>query len=203
MRWVALLLLGSLAVGALAIVALILGALALSDDRSPSAAPTTLDITFREFAITGELTAPAGEVILSVVNVGSMAHNIGVRELGVTSRDFGPGATTTMNLGKLEPGVYELFCDLPGHEQSGMVAELTILGEGEVAGGGPTGGHGGHGGELTEADYRAMDEAMEATILAYPAETEGVGQPILEPTEVLPDGTKQFELTAAIVEVGG
>ena len=45
-----------------------------------------------------------------------------------------------------------------------------------------------------------MDEAMENSMLAYPAETQGLGNPILEPTEVLADGTKVFDLTAEIVD---
>jgi FtsP/CotA-like multicopper oxidase with cupredoxin domain len=41
---------------------------------------------------------------------------------------------------------------------------------------------------------------MEQSILAFPAETEGKGNQVLEPTEVLADGTKVFDLTAQIVE---
>ena len=43
----------------------------------------------------------------------------------------------------------------------------------------------------------AMDTAMAASIAAFPAKTTGVGAQPLAPT-VLPDGTKQFDLTAAL-----
>jgi FtsP/CotA-like multicopper oxidase with cupredoxin domain len=43
-----------------------------------------------------------------------------------------------------------------------------------------------------------MSEAMNETMLQFPAETEGVGNEPLEP-EILDDGTKRFELTASIV----
>jgi FtsP/CotA-like multicopper oxidase with cupredoxin domain len=44
-----------------------------------------------------------------------------------------------------------------------------------------------------------MDAMMEEVAAAFPAETAGHGGEALEPT-VLPDGTKQFELTASIVD---
>jgi FtsP/CotA-like multicopper oxidase with cupredoxin domain len=52
---------------------------------------------------------------------------------------------------------------------------------------------------MTEADYQRMSDAMDESIGQFPAETEGLGNEELEPT-VLPDGTKHFELTAAITD---
>jgi FtsP/CotA-like multicopper oxidase with cupredoxin domain len=42
-----------------------------------------------------------------------------------------------------------------------------------------------------------MDQAMIESMLAFPTETEGTGNPILEP-EILPDGTKKFTLVAEV-----
>jgi len=53
--------------------------------------------------------------------------------------------------------------------------------------------------EMTEADRVEMDRVMTESVTAYPAETEGVGGADLEPT-ILADGTKQFDLTAEIVD---
>jgi FtsP/CotA-like multicopper oxidase with cupredoxin domain len=69
-----------------------------------------------------------------------------------------------------------------------MRASLT------VGDGGAEPGHAGH-----DADYQAMDMAMTESILAFPAATEGKGNQPLEPT-VLADGTKQYEITAAITQ---
>jgi FtsP/CotA-like multicopper oxidase with cupredoxin domain len=63
--------------------------------------------------------------------------------------------------------------------------------EGAEASGGGDDAHG------EDVDWDALDEAMTQSILAFPAETEGKGNEPLEPT-ILPDGTKEFELTAAI-----
>ena len=59
------------------------------------------------------------------------------------------------------------------------------------------GDHGDH--EGTEADWAELDRLMEESMMAFPAETEGVGNQPLEPT-VLADGTKEFHLTAAITD---
>jgi FtsP/CotA-like multicopper oxidase with cupredoxin domain len=63
---------------------------------------------------------------------------------------------------------------------------------------GPTGEVHSHGDEDT--DWAALDQAMIDSILAFPTETEGAGNQTIEPTEVLPDGTKVFDLTAQIVD---
>src|SRR3546814_3116794 len=44
-------------------------------------------------------------------------------------------------------------------------------------------------------DYQKMTDDMLATMTAFPAETEGKGNAVLEPTEVRADGTKVFDLT--------
>ena len=174
---------------------------AINNDGSGSApVSSTLDINLEEFSITGDLVAPAGEVTLLVHNNGSMDHNLGVRELDLLTPNFGSGGTVSLELGELAPGEYTLYCEIAGHEAAGMVATLTVTGSGgggEVA---SSGGHGGHGGDMTEEEWQALDEAMMNSMLAFPAETEGKGNPILEPTEVLADGTKVFDLTAEIVD---
>jgi len=182
-------------IGMLGFVGIVAGAIWLDDDGGGSAtASTTLNLTVREFAIEGQLVAPAGDVTLSISNTGSMTHNVAVRELGVVSSDVGSGGTVELALGDLAPGTYEVYCDIPGHEASGMVNTLTIVGDGEPAEAAAEGGHGG------DMDYAAMDAAMMESMLAFPAETEGIGNPILEPTEILADGTKVFDLTADIVD---
>ncbi len=165
-------------------------------DGAPPTPSTTIDVSLSEFRIDGALVAPAGEVTLRITNAGSMSHNVAVTELDVVSQNVGPGGVTELALGELAPGAYELFCDIAGHRESGMVTTLTITGDGsELA----ADGHAGHG-HGADTDWQAMDEAMMATMLAFPAETEGTGNPVLEPTEILADGTKVFDLTAEIVD---
>lgn len=191
-RWFLTLIIGAVAIISIAFFGIIALAIAFSSDSATPVA-STLDVTVTEFSIGGQLSAPAGDVTLRIANAGAVEHNIVTRNLGVRSNDVGPGGVTELALGALAPGTYEIFCDIPTHEQSGMINTLTVTGSGTQAV-----AAGGHGGE--DVDYAALDRAMMESILAFPAETEGKGNPILEPTEVEADGTKVFDLTAEIVD---
>jgi uncharacterized cupredoxin-like copper-binding protein len=47
--------------------------------------------------------------------------------MDVSTDDFGPGDSRTINM-VLPPGEYELVCPIPGHQQQGMSATLTVVG---------------------------------------------------------------------------
>lgn len=195
-------LLGTLlfAIGGIGMVFMLGGLLVLAiytvvNDDTASGTDTIvsdLDISLSEFAIDGELSAPAGEVVLNVVNGGAIEHNLAVRELGVQSNNLMSRGVDTLALGELEPGTYELYCSISGHEASGMVADLTITSADSFQ---PADLGGEHAG-LTSAE---MDQLMVDSMLAFPAETEGLGNQILEP-EILADGTKKFYLTAEVID---
>jgi plastocyanin len=182
---------------ALMVVALlgvvVLAAIAIfNEDSAPAttASATELDVQLTEFAIEGELASPAGPVTLNIVNAGAIEHNVAVRELGVQSRNITSRGVDTLDLGELEEGTYELYCTISGHEESGMHAELVVGGDAAAEAAAEAGGEA----NMTPAQ---MDQAMIESMLAFPTETEGVGNPILEP-EILPDGTKKFTLVAEV-----
>ncbi len=150
-----------------------------------------LDISLSEFSIAGELSAPAGAVTLNVVNGGAIEHNLEVRDLGARTANLMSRGVDTLALGELEPGTYELFCSISGHEASGMVADLVITNADEFT---PATLGDEHAGLTAEQ----MDQLMVDSMLAFPAETEGLGNQILEP-EILADGTKKFSLTAEVI----
>ncbi|MBN4047553.1 multicopper oxidase domain-containing protein [Acidimicrobiaceae bacterium AH-315-P05] len=200
--WVLALLLGLATIVVIGFVGVATIALAFDDDSSSagggsggssSAVPaTTLQVDLSEFAIGGNLIAPAGDITLAATNKGGVVHNVAVRELGIASEDLNPGRSGVLELSRLDPGTYTVFCDIPGHETAGMKATLTVTGDSV-------------GAQLVvavdeEPDWEALDAAMKESILAFPAETEGSGNPVLEPTEILADGTKVFDLTAERVQ---
>ncbi|MBI2168013.1 MAG: multicopper oxidase domain-containing protein [Actinobacteria bacterium] len=166
-----------------------------SEAASPAAAAgpseTTLDATLSEFKIEpSELEAPAGHVMIKVANEGAVPHTLaGERGDPVTSELAG-GESATLDLGELEPGTYKLFCDVPGHEAAGMKASLKVTEAAAAAAPSAMG---------DDVDYAALDKAMGDSLKKFPAETEGVGAQLLEP-KVLDDGTKEFRLTAKIVD---
>ncbi|MDP3984865.1 MAG: multicopper oxidase domain-containing protein [Acidimicrobiia bacterium] len=148
---------------------------------------TLPEVELSEFAITGDLTVPVGEMAVRVTNAGSVPHNFTV-EGGPATSELNPGEATTLNLGELAAGSYRLFCSVPGHQAAGMEATLTV-GDGTAQAEGHNVGD--------TVDYAAMDAAMTESILAFPATTEGKGNQVIEPA-ILADGTKQYEITVAI-----
>lgn len=192
-NWLLGLVLGFAAIAMIGFVGITTVAVTQGGSGEAATMSTTLNISLQEFSITGELVAPAGEVSLLISNKGSMVHNVVSDDLDKKSNDVGAGGTTSLSLGVLSPGTYEIYCDIPGHKTSGMVAYLTVVADGSQLI--DTEDHSLHG---EDTDWAALDAAMMETMLAFPAETEGSGNPVLEPTEVLGDGTKVFDLEIAI-----
>lgn len=162
------------------------GGTVAAGEASGGTATATVELT--EFSITGDLTLPTGDVDLTVKNVGAVDHDLTIRGSFGTSL-ISAGQAEVLELRGLEPGTLEVFCSVAGHEGAGMVGTITVA-EGATV----TAGHGDH----EEPDWEALDKAMTDSIMAFPAETVGVGNQELTPT-ILADGTKEFELTAEIV----
>jgi FtsP/CotA-like multicopper oxidase with cupredoxin domain len=181
------------------VAAVIAGALAVrairDDDtagaRSRGNGASTVDVTLTEFAITpAEITVGAGGA-LRVTNDGSIEHNLAVEGADLRTPMLGAGGSATLELGALAPGTYALLCEVGGHAGAGMSGKLIVT-EGGSGSDVPAAGGG-------DPDWAAMDKAMTESMLAFPATTEGKGAQVLAPT-VLPNGIKQFEVTAAITE---
>jgi FtsP/CotA-like multicopper oxidase with cupredoxin domain len=151
-------------------------------------APVTPNIELSEFSIDGDLDIPAGEVLIDLANTGSVTHNLAI-EGGPQSPDVNGGESTVFDVGNLEAGTYTIFCAIAGHREAGMEAQLVV--------GAPDGSMD-HGEDtMTPAQ---MDQMMIDSMLAFPAETEGIGNQPLDPVEVRSDGTKVFELTASLID---
>jgi plastocyanin len=73
------------------------------------------------------LEAPAGTVTLVMENPSALEHNIAVRGEGVDEKGevVGQGEESTVTA-ELEPGEYEFYCSVPGHEDAGMKGTLTV-----------------------------------------------------------------------------
>ena len=188
---------GTVAVIALAVV-MSIAALIAADDDSEAGTSSTVHVSLTEFALTpSSLTVPAGGS-LHVTNDGTAAHNLAVVDTDLKTPDIAGGEAAELDLSSLEPGTYEILCQIPGHADSGMTGSLTI-----TEGGGPSAAPTGDGGDQAshgDMDYDQMTADMLETMAAFPAETEGTGNQLLEPTEVRSDGTKVFDLTMEIAD---
>ena len=196
---------------ALALVALMFGFLAVvvaahADNRKIGAPAGAVQVTLSEFAITpASISAPI-DGKLTVTNSGSAVHNFNVSGTNIHTKDLQPGTTTTVDLKGIKAGTYTVFCAIPGHQAAGMQGTLVIGGSGA-----PSSSAGGMENmdfnSMTPQQLSAMNDKMDAAMLKpvnmYVAQlkngpnTKGVGNQPLTP-KILPDGTKEFHLTAEL-----
>ena len=200
---------GGIATGVVAAIAVVLSAGALivasnSSGVSPAlptgapsaaaAAPASVAVELTEFDVSPATLEVAAGGTLEVTNAGAIEHDLAVRDAGVGTAMLGSGASESLSVAGLTPGTYEVYCTVPGHDTSGMVGTLRVVGDGD--GDEVVAVDGDHGSHDAEPDWAALDAAMAETILAFPAATEGLGNQPLEPEEILADGTKVFRLIA-------
>ncbi|MGZ4756684.1 MAG: multicopper oxidase domain-containing protein [Acidimicrobiia bacterium] len=185
------------AFGALAVAA---NALTTSKDAKSVAAVggAGSKVTLSEFKIDPAMvTVPTGGS-LAVTHGGTVEHNLAVQGTDLKTAMLKPGESAVLDVGSLKAGDYTIICQVSGHEAAGMKAMLMI-GSGGASSAGST----------SDAALRAADKTnnvmMKQQIDGYVAQlktgmnTKGAGnQPL--PPKVLPDGTKEFDLTAKVVD---
>ncbi len=202
---------GAIATGVAAAMALVLSAGALIVASSAGAtgpvtapgdvaagpdAPVEVAVDLEEFSVMPSSIEVAEGGTLVVTNRGSIEHDLAVVGTDVATPMLRGGESAELSLAGLAPGIYELLCTVPGHDSAGMTGTLTIVGDGTTTVADDTT----HDHTAHEEDWDALDAAMEQSILAFPAETEGIGNQLLEPEEILDDGTKVFRLVAEIID---
>jgi FtsP/CotA-like multicopper oxidase with cupredoxin domain len=169
------------------------------DDGAASAAtaPASATVSLTEFAIGPSTLTVAQGGSLEVSNDGSAAHNLAVTDTDLKTPDLNSGDAASLDVSSLAAGSYEVLCLIPGHADAGMRGTLQVSAGGAAVGAPPAvdSDHSAHGDTM---DYQQMTDDMLASASAFPAETEGQGNQLLEPTEVRADGTKVFDLTMEI-----
>lgn len=197
-------LVGSMVVACIALVAAVIGvgfgARAIDESKQSvnasatgDSAPISAMVHLSEFAIEpNEVTVAVGGS-LSVMNSGSVEHNLAVTDTPLATPMIAGGGSEVLKLDDLAAGTYTMFCAVAGHEAAGMKGTLNVVkgsGGSNVAAGTPT---------THKMTADEMDDAMNKSMAAFPAKTAGLGGQVLKPT-VLADGTKQFDLTAKVVK---
>jgi hypothetical protein len=120
------------AVGVVALIVVIVLLAGSGGSSTPKAfAGSVVKLELSEYAIKGNLEVPTGPVRIEATNIGGTTHNIGVRGIKI-SRNLERGQSTTLDLGVLAPGTYDLYCDVINpvdhisHVTKGMVAKLVV-----------------------------------------------------------------------------
>jgi plastocyanin len=196
----------------LALLALMFGffafAFAIHADNKKTGVPAgAVQVNLSEFAITpANITVPTDGKLL-VTNSGTVAHNFNVQGSSIKTKDLSPGDSTTLDLKGLKASTYTVFCAVPGHQQAGMQATMVV---GSASGTSSSSSH-----DMANMDFNSMtpqqlqamndqmDANMSKAVSIYTAQlkdgpnTKGVGNQPLVP-KILPDGTKEFHLTAEL-----
>ncbi|MCL6642289.1 MAG: cupredoxin domain-containing protein [Candidatus Bipolaricaulota bacterium] len=115
--------------GVMALTVLVLSGCDLFRGQQPSE-PTVqeISIVLKEWQIIpARVTIKAGKVRFVVKNQGTVDHGFEVEgaDLEEEIDPFPPGRTRTLEL-DLAPGTYEIYCQVPGHEELGMKGELIV-----------------------------------------------------------------------------
>ncbi len=109
-------------------IAAILVAFSVGTMATGAAAPVRLSA--KEFVfIPKDPTAPAGEVTFVVKNDGAIEHNFVLEDQAKKPVALipvvEPGDTQEVAV-MLTPGVYVMYCNLPGHREVGMQGSVTV-----------------------------------------------------------------------------
>jgi manganese oxidase len=190
----------------IALTAMVMGGIALGSSGSGSgtgtgggggsaaAATTSVPVTLKEFAIVPDhLMAPPGALSIKVSNIGMMEHDFTIVGLGKLTA-LKPGETRTLELKNVPAGTYKTSCTVPGHAASGMTGELMV-----AAGAVPDSGAIVPDPGQAAMNPDEMDKMMDTVAKSFPAKTAGHGGDLLAPV-VQADGTKEFDLTAKVVD---
>jgi FtsP/CotA-like multicopper oxidase with cupredoxin domain len=130
----------------------------------------------------------AGTYTVTFVNDGGTFHDVTFADgtvIGAEGHETASGEVTIPAEGM------SFICSGPGHADGGMTGEVMVATAGASGGADPS-----PAAPLTAEEMRDIDAAVTAQ---FPAETEGLGNQVLEP-EVQADGTLQWELTASVID---
>ena len=167
-----------------------------NDAKSIASDATNTVVTLTEFEIAPSPISVDPGSTLTVKNGGTAVHNLAVKGTKLRTPDIQPGSSATLDLSSLERGMYTAVCLIPGHEGSGMTAMLHVgLGSGATAAA-AAGGHSTAANDQADVTMRKPVDEFVAQLTSGPS-TDGLGAQPMQPV-VLPDGTKEFDLTAAV-----
>jgi uncharacterized cupredoxin-like copper-binding protein len=158
--------------------------LAAAETAGGPSGPYAIELS--DYEIEGDLVVRPGVATFEIVNSGATAHNFVVSGFD-RSPDVAAGRAVTWEAADLVEGTYFVYCNLSDHRLRGMSATLVVDPSAGAA----------H--EHEPIDYEAMSAAMNATMLAFPADTAGRGNQPLAP-RIAADGAKEFDLIASIID---
>jgi len=124
---------------------------AATPTAAPPAAATTVHVDLKEWSVTPDVTTvPAGSITFDAKNEGAIGHELVIIKTDLAAdalpvsggrvdeaaageeggeieeEDLPSGAEYSEATFDLTPGKYVLICNIPGHYENGMFAEVTV-----------------------------------------------------------------------------
>jgi FtsP/CotA-like multicopper oxidase with cupredoxin domain len=134
-----------------------------------------------------DVPAP-GRYTVTFTNDGGIPHNVSFADGTAISADAHQSVTAEV---VIPAAGLAFLCSVPGHADAGMKGEVMVMAAGGSGAPSPAAGA-----SMTAEQMRDVDASVTAS---FPAETKGKGDQLLAPT-ILADGTKQWELTASVIQ---
>jgi uncharacterized cupredoxin-like copper-binding protein len=99
-----------------------------SKDAAVSSDEMVIEIELKEWSITPEpIMIKKGDTIqMSIINRGSYPHDFVIPELDLKTKKLSPGDQESLTFIADHEVTIISYCSLPGHKESGMVAELSV-----------------------------------------------------------------------------
>lgn len=73
-----------------------------------------------------EINAEVGQTVeITITNGGALDHNFVIEDLGIAI-ELAPGGSEVVTFVVTEAGTLEFICNVPGHQEAGMVGTITI-----------------------------------------------------------------------------
>jgi FtsP/CotA-like multicopper oxidase with cupredoxin domain len=179
---------GTLFAGTLLLAAVLLGTAPATRPGTPTPLPSTpggqlgtlevhaFDLGFEPSQLS---VAQPGTYLVRFINDGGILHDLTFADGTVLIADAHQATSSTVTI---PVGGLAFHCSVPGHADAGMLGSVSV------------GGSTVPSQTMTAEEMRDHDAARTAQ---FPAATAGKGGVLLEPT-ILPDGTRQWELTASV-----
>ena len=187
---------GSLFAATIVVTALVLGYSGEVAQQPDASASAPVDGPIGEITITAfdlgfepamvHVDAP-GTYAVTFVNDGGTFHDVTFADGMVIGADGHQTATGEVTI---PADGMSFVCSVPGHADGGMTGEVMVAAAGSSDQ---------PAASLEERTAEEMRDADAARTAQFPAETEGKGNQVLDPT-ILEDGTKEWELTASVIE---
>jgi uncharacterized cupredoxin-like copper-binding protein len=118
-------------IGLILTIVLLVGVAACGGSAAAEPPSGAIQVTMTEYKFTpSNLELKSGTATFYLVNSGSQQHDMVIADANgnVVARSelVYAGNTSNFTIGNLAPGTYGIYCDVPGHKESGMVGKLTV-----------------------------------------------------------------------------